>query len=72
MNNNNLNITFNLNIETTVFSTQYISTEELESKENKNFIDKSLSPLLVNIRRVSRNKSFLYELMSLVIYFQIS
>ena len=59
MNNNNSNRKFNFNAEPTVFSTQYISTEVLESQENKNLSDEGLSSLHVNVRILNKNKSSL-------------
>ena len=65
INNNNLNKKFDLdvNIEPTVFSTQYISTDNLESKVNRCCNDNSLTFLHINIRSLSKNKSLLEELM---------
>ena len=65
INNNNLNKKFDLdvNFEPTVFNTQYISTEYLESRENKSLKDNCLTFLDINIRSLSKNKSFLKELM---------
>ena len=62
MNNNKLNRKFNFNDEPTVLSTQYISTGELESQENKNLNDKGLSFLHTNIKSLIKNKSLLEEL----------
>ena len=63
--NNNLNKNFvlDVNIEPTVFSTQYISTDNLESEENGCCNDNSLTFLHINIRSLSKNKSLLEELM---------
>ena len=63
MNKNNLNRKFYLNAKPTVFSNQYISTDDLESQGNKGLNNKSLSFLHINIRIFSKNKSLLEELM---------
>ena len=67
MNNKNLDRKFNSNTESTVFSTQYISTKNFD---DKNHNDKSLSLLDINIISLSKNKSLLEELMSSYNMFQ--
>ena len=67
MNKNNQNRKFNLNA---VCCTQYISAEELELQRNNALNGIGLSFLHVNIRSLSKNKSFLEEIMSLFNIFQ--